>query len=170
MLSFIAFGVAVLLVGADQLIKYMALEHLTKVTTLPLIDGVLHLTYVENRGAAFGFFQGQRWILIGVTGLVLLAMIVALFSGRFKQRMVLWGVALVIAGGAGNLIDRAMRGFVVDYVDFRLINFYVFNLADACVCIGVGLLIAYLLIVEPLREKRKKMLDAAKEGGTGDRN
>ncbi len=168
MIVYIALFSAALLVAADQLIKYLVLESLTKVATLPLIEGVLHLTYVENRGAAFGIFQGQRWILIGVTGVVLLAAIVFLLSGKLTERLMIWGVALIISGGIGNLIDRIARGFVVDYVDFRLINFYVFNLADACVCIGVGLVILYILIIEPMQARRAKQADAAEVGESGE--
>lgn len=168
MIVYFALFSAVLLVAADQLIKYLVLESLTKVATLPLIEGVLHLTYVENRGAAFGIFQGQRWILIGVTGVVLLAAIVFLLSGKLTERLMIWGVALIISGGIGNLIDRIARGFVVDYVDFRLINFYVFNLADACVCIGVGLVILYILIIEPMQARRAKQADAAEVGESGE--
>ncbi len=164
MLVYIALLTAALLVGADQLIKYLVLEHLTKVSTLPLIQDVLHLTYVENRGAAFGMFQGQRWILIGVTGLVLAAAVVFLLRGKITARTMIWAIALIISGGIGNLIDRIFRGFVVDYVDVRLINFYVFNLADACVCVGVGLVLLYVLIIEPLKIKRAK----ASELGAGD--
>ncbi len=168
MIIYFALVSAVLLVAADQLIKYLVLENLTKVATLPLIDGVLHLTYVENRGAAFGIFQGQRWILIGVTALVLLAAIVFLLSGKLTERLMIWGVALIISGGIGNLIDRIARGFVVDYVDFRLINFYVFNLADACVCIGVGLVMLYLLFIEPMKAKRAKQTDTIEVGESGE--
>ncbi len=168
MIAYIALFSAVLLVAADQLIKYLVLESLTKVVTLPLIEGVLHLTYVENRGAAFGIFQGQRWILIGVTGVVLLAAIVFLLSGKLTERLMIWGVAMIISGGVGNLIDRIARGFVVDYVDFRLINFYVFNLADACVCIGVGLVILYILIIEPMQARRAKRANAAEVGESGE--
>ncbi|MFA9381893.1 MAG: signal peptidase II, partial [Acetanaerobacterium sp.] len=119
MIIYVALFSAALLVGADQLFKYLVLEHLTQVATLPLIDGVLHLTYVENRGAAFGTLQGQRWILIGVTGLVLVGAVVFLLSGRIKEHMLIWGCSLIIAGGFGNLVDRIFRGFVVDYLDFR---------------------------------------------------
>lgn len=169
MIIYVALFSAALLVGADQLFKYLVLEHLTQVATLPLIDGVLHLTYVENRGAAFGTLQGQRWILIGVTGLVLVGAVVFLLSGRIKEHMLIWGCSLIIAGGFGNLVDRIFRGFVVDYLDFRLINFYVFNLADACVCVGVGLVLLYLLIIEPLREKRKKA-SVEEAGGAGEQD
>lgn len=171
MLTYIALFAAALLVAADQLIKYLVLENLTMVATLPLIEGVLHLTYVENRGAAFGMFQGQRWILIGLTGVVLVAAIIYLISGKLTDRVMIWGFALIISGGIGNLIDRIFRGFVVDYIDFRLINFYVFNLADACVCIGVGLLILYLIVIEPMQAKRlKEQTEAAEAGDAGEQD
>ncbi len=165
MIAYIALGVAVLLIGADQLIKYWAMTNLVEVGTIPLIGGVFHLTYVENRGAAFGMLQGQKWLLVGVASLVLLGAVVFLLSGRVKNRVLMWAIALIIAGGVGNLIDRTVRGFVVDYLDFRLINFYVFNLADACVCIGVGLVLLYLLVLEPREQKRKALASQKADDG-----
>ncbi len=165
MITYIALGVAVLLIGADQLVKYWAMTSLAEIGTIPLIGNVFHLTYVENRGAAFGMLQGQKWILVGVTSLVLLGAVIFLLSGRVKNRVFIWAIALIIAGGVGNLIDRIARGFVVDYFDFRLINFYVFNLADTCVCIGVGLVLLYLLVLEPREQKRKALASQKVDDG-----
>lgn len=154
MMKYIALLAAALLIGADQLIKYWAMESLSQVGTMPVFGDVFQLTYVENRGAAFGILQGQKWILVGVTSLVIIAAIVFLLVKNLKSNTLIWAIALIISGGIGNLIDRIGRGYVVDYLYFKLIDFYVFNLADACVCIGVGLVIIYLIFIEPRQQKR----------------
>lgn len=139
----LAFGMMALLIAADQLIKAWALHSLKAVDTIPLIQGVLHFTYVENRGAAFGILQGKTAILSAITGVFLGLMILALLLKIIKKASMVWTFSLIIAGGIGNLIDRVFRGFVIDYIDFRLINFPVFNLADCCVVIGIFVLLIY---------------------------
>ncbi|RPF48558.1 signal peptidase II [Hydrogenoanaerobacterium saccharovorans] len=144
----IALITALVLIGVDQAIKQWALDTLAQVDTIPLIQDVLHLTYVENYGAAFSILQNKKWFLIGVTSLIAIGAIVLLLSKKLKSNLAIWSVALIIAGGVGNLIDRIGRGFVVDYVDFRLINFAVFNFADCCVVVGTILLAIYILYFE----------------------
>ena len=139
----LAFIMMAVMIAADQLIKIWAVDSLTKIDTIPLIQDVLHFTYVENRGAAFGIMQGKVNILLIVTGIFLAVMLVAVLTKKIQGNFRIWSFSLVIAGGIGNLIDRAYRGFVVDYIDFRLINFPVFNLADCCVCVGVFAVLLY---------------------------
>lgn len=137
------------LVIIDQLLKLWALNALVGVPSALVIPGLLQLTYVENRGAAFGIFQGRVPILSLVTGVVLTVILVALVLGKFKNKLVLWSMGLILAGGLGNLLDRIFRGFVVDYLDISpLFSFPVFNFADCCVVIGTGLLMIYLLFLE----------------------
>ena len=140
---------AAALVIVDQLLKIWVLGTLVGAPSVTLIPGLLQLTYVENRGAAFGIFQGKTQLLSIVTGIVLAGIIVALVMGKFKHKLVLWSMGLIISGGVGNLIDRVFRTFVVDYLDISpLFNFPVFNFADCCVVIGTGLLLVYLLFFE----------------------
>lgn len=146
---------ALVLIGADQVIKFWAVESLTKVDTIPLIQDVLHLTYVENYGAAFSILQNKTWFLVGITSLVMVGLVWLLLSKRVKSNFALWSLALIIAGGIGNLIDRVRQGFVVDYIDFRLINFAVFNLADCCVVIGTIFFAIYILFLEGKKQKDK---------------
>ena len=93
--------------------------------------------------------SGQRWLLLGGTGLILAALAVLLVVRRMPlpERLV-W--TLVLGGGLGNFIDRARTGVVVDYLNFQFISFPVFNFADICVCVGVGLLIL-LLVADMVR-------------------
>ncbi|MEG1428456.1 MAG: signal peptidase II [Hydrogenoanaerobacterium sp.] len=137
-----------ILIGIDSAIKQWALLVLTKVDTIPIIENVLHLTYVENRGAAFGIMQDKKWFLLILTSIIAIGAIILLISNKLKSRLAVASVALIVAGGIGNLIDRIARGFVVDYIDFRLINFAVFNFADCCVVIGTSLLAIYILFID----------------------
>lgn len=113
--------------------------------TVPLLPGIFHLTYVTNTGAAFSLLSGKvewlRWLSLGVS-LVLIGL--ALFGPTLN----LWdqlGYGLILGGAMGNGIDRFVLGYVVDFLDFRLINFAVFNVADSFISIGiVCLLIASL--------------------------
>lgn len=148
-------GVSALLVLADQLIKLWMLANLAGNPPILLIPHLLQLTYVENRGMAFGMLQGRVGLLSIVTTLVLVAGVVVVVKGMLKHPLALWSVGLIIAGGAGNLIDRVFRSFVVDYLDISpLFSFPVFNLADCCVVIGTILLLLYVLFFEEKSKKR----------------
>lgn len=155
---------ALLLVLADQGLKYIAIVSLKPVYTIPLIEDILHLTYVENKGMAFGLMKGQKWLLIGVTSVVLLFILFLIVSNKLKSRYMVITFSLILAGGIGNLIDRIFRSFVVDYIDFRVINFPVFNLADICVCVGLGLFILSLILDMVKESKQKKLAGGEKKG------
>jgi len=142
----IALLMSALIVVLDQVFKILAMEHLEPVGSLPLIPDIFHLTYIENRGAAFGMLEGNKWVLIGLTALVLLAAVFLVLTGKLENdNHLLFSVCVIIGGGVGNLIDRVYRGFVVDYVHLKVINFAVFNFADICVTLGTVWLLIYLL-------------------------
>lgn len=147
------------IVAADQWLKALAAHYLAPIGTRPLIDGVLHLTYVENRGMAFSLMEGHTWLLVWVTGLILLGLLAYLLFGKDHSAFLKFSLAAIIGGGAGNLIDRIFSGYVVDYIDFRLINFAVFNFADICVCLGTVALMVYILLLEPRRQKKDRSDD-----------
>lgn len=142
------------LAGIDQLIKGWATAVLMPVQTMPLIPKVIELHYVLNDGMAFSMLSGKRWLLIAVTGVVLVAVMVMLLVRRMgRLERLAW--ILVAGGGIGNLIDRVLSGVVVDYFNLLFMRFAVFNFADICVCVGVGLLILTLLL-ELYRESKEK--------------
>ena len=122
----------------DQLTKYWVVQTFSELgETLPLWLGVFHLTYVTNTGAAFSFFSNGvhwlRWLSLGVSiGL----MIFAWFSPRMPLTEQM-GYGFILAGALGNGIDRFLFGYVVDFLDFRLIQFPVFNLADVFINVGI---------------------------------
>lgn len=155
-MNFIALAAALVLVGIDQLLKYFVLEYLAPVGTHKLIPGFVGLSYVENRGAAFGIFPGEKILLIGVTGVIILALIVFMVIKKLDSMFLTWTVALIIAGGLGNLIDRVMRSFVVDYIHLEFVNFAVFNFADCCVVVGTVLLIIYFLFLDGKQKDQHK--------------
>ena len=142
-------------IGIDQLTKLLAVKFLAPITTAPIIKDVLHLTYVENRGAAFGMLADSRWVFMIISTVAILGMIAFLFSGMTQNTVYEISLAIIISGGIGNMIDRTVLGYVVDMIDFRLINFAVFNVADSFVCIGAGLLML-ALILDIIKESKAK--------------
>lgn len=131
----IALLLSALLAIADQLLKTLVVVYVKPSGSRPVIDGLLKLEYVENRGAAFSILQDQRWFFITVT--VILCVLIVLLMFRYEnQSFFSWAASiLVLGGGIGNLSDRLMRGYVVDYVH---VSFFpaIFNFGDACVTIG----------------------------------
>lgn len=138
------------LITIDQLSKIWAVATLGNGTDILLWNNVFHLAYVENKGAAFGMFQGQKWFLIIMAILVLIGMVVYLKkipknkSGNWAK----FSFVLIISGAIGNLIDRIFLGYVRDFLYFRLIDFPVFNLADTFVVVGVMILLIVILFGE----------------------
>ncbi len=143
-----------LIIVLDQAIKFFAKEYLRPIGYFPIIQDVFHLTYVENRGAAFGLFQGQRWIFIMLTILIAAAITYFLIKIPDKATFIKASLSLVLGGAVGNLIDRVRFGFVVDMSDFTLIDFPVFNIADSSLVVGSFLLGYYLLFVGDLEFKK----------------
>ena len=154
---------AVVLVLVDYWIKLWAVETLKPIGTIPLIQDVLHLTYVENDGASFSILSGQRWFLIGITSVALVGIFLFLVIRRPKSKLLVISLSMILAGGVGNLIDRIAKGYVVDYIDFRAIRFAVFNFADCCAVIGTGLLLLYVLWTDVLLPRREKKQTALPE-------
>ncbi len=135
------------LIVIDQISKYLALNNLANIGSIPIIENIFHLTYVENRGAAFGMFQNNQIVFVIVA---VVASIVGLYY-IYKKKLNLLGnisIVLIISGAIGNLIDRVRLGFVVDYFDFRFIWDYVFNVADIFVVFGTILLCIYIIVFE----------------------
>lgn len=134
--------IAIVGIIVDQLTKYLVVQNFAEVgETLPLWQNVFHFTYVINTGAAFSFFSGQvdmlRWISL------IVSFILVIFVWRSPKMSLLeqLGYGFILAGAVGNGIDRFLFGYVVDFFDFRLINFPVFNVADVAINIGVILLL-----------------------------
>ena len=145
-------------VGLDQLTKYLAVVHLKNITTLPLWNGVFHLTYATNTGGAWSILNApeERWLLLTVSIGGILAMLAAIALWRDLSPLTRAGLAMMAGGGLGNMIDRLANGFVVDMLDFCLINFPIFNVADCFVCVGAGVLILAFILEWIAEEHAKK--------------
>ena len=148
MLQFILLLATAVLVGIDQLTKYLVTSNMQLGQSIPVIDGVFELLYHRNPGAAFGILPNQRWIFITFTFIVMLVILVILMSGKFrKYKLANAAGVLILAGGIGNMIDRLASGYVVDFLYAKFINFPIFNFADCCVVIGAALLLVAFLFV-----------------------
>lgn len=139
----------VLLIAADQFTKHKAVLHLKDQPEIRLIPGVLELRYLENRGAAFGMLQDQKFFFIFIAVLILLVIAWVLYKTPDKRRYNALHILLVmIASGAlGNMIDRLRYDYVVDFIYFVLINFPIFNVADIYVTVATACLIVLLLFI-----------------------
>ncbi len=155
-------GVAAAVVVADQITKRLAENQLHDQRSIPLVDDILRLTYVENRGAAFGVLQDQTafFVLVGVLVIGVIAV-----SYRYLPRsgfMLHLALGLQLGGALGNLIDRVRQGYVVDFVDFGYhANWWpVFNVADSAIVIGVALLALNALSPTPADQQASNAGDA----------
>jgi signal peptidase II len=138
--------IAVVVVILDQFTKYLVVKNMEQGESIPLIPEVFHFTSHRNMGAAFGIMQNQRVLFIIITLAVVVGILVSLARvGRTQPRVSL-ALSLVLGGAVGNFIDRAATGEVVDFLDFTLINFPIFNVADVAITVGVGLLLLDLLL------------------------
>ena len=131
--------------GTDQLTKWLVSRSFLPGDTLPVLPHVLHLSYVQNRGAAFGIFQGRQIVFIVLAVGVIAWLIRELAVRPSASRMMQWGCGLVLGGSAGNLLDRLRVGYVVDFLDFRV--WPVFNIGDSAITVGVTLLILHSLFL-----------------------
>lgn len=133
-----------LIIAVDQLIKSLIICSMLPGNTIPLIGHYVFLTYVRNKGAAFGMFSDRAAVLAVVSTVFIVAIILHLIFSRQQRLMTNIALAFLLGGSMGNLIDRFLRGFVVDYV--HVISTPVFNFADVMINAGVGLLILDLFI------------------------
>lgn len=129
----------------DQLSKFYIANNFAVGQTVPFINRVFHITYHLNTGAAFSLFRGATVFLTIATALIIIGLLAYVYIKRPQNILELASFTLIISGALGNLIDRIFRGAVVDFLDFRLINFPVFNVADCFVVIGGILLFVYVL-------------------------
>lgn len=148
----------------DQLTKWLAVVFLRGEASFPLWREVLHFTYAENTGMAFGMLKDHRWVFMVFSTLAIIGLAVYLFRYRPEGRWMQISMAFIIGGGIGNMIDRIFLGYVVDFIDFTLIDFAIFNVADSFVCVGAGIMIVLLfrdLINEIKLERAQKAAVAA---------
>ena len=151
--------IIVALVVVDQVTKAMAVSLLGPGGAVEVIPGIFRFTYVENRGAAFGMLSDNRWVFMILSTVAIVALLIYLWKFRPDSRLACMAISMIIAGGVGNMLDRLYLGYVIDFLDFcafPTIWMWVFNVADACVCVGGGLLVLWLIIsmIEDYKKER----------------
>ena len=148
----------------DQLTKWLTVINLEYIPypgipdTFPIIKDVFHFTHTRNPGMAFGMLgeENQRWIFMTVSTIAIVAMFIYLWINRKGSKLMCVAFSFIIGGGIGNMIDRCFLGYVTDFIDFRIINFAIFNIADSFVCIGVGMFALYIILDEIKQSKLRK--------------
>ncbi len=154
-ISFIAAGA---LLGLDQWSKYWTDANLAIGETVPFLGPVLELSCVHNYGVAWSLFSGMRWVLVGVTGVIVLAVISVIALRLIRHPLGIVAAFLILSGGIGNLLDRVFLGYVVDMLHFPFWPSYpTFNVADVCVVTGCVLWLIYALVIqEPGKPGKEK--------------
>lgn len=133
------------LIALDQWLKAYTVSHIQLGESQPFIPGILSLTYLRNYGAAFSILQNQQWFFTLVTIVIMGLATWYLLKNLSGSRWFLGGLTLIIAGGLGNFIDRLRLGYVIDMFQTEFIDFAIFNVADACLTVGVFVLFIYFL-------------------------
>jgi len=136
-------GFTIALLGLDRLSKWWVFTRMDIGRPQPLIGNTIRLVRVHNDGGAFGILRGNSTLFLVVSSLVSVGILVMLFSRKVESAWARFGLSVILAGAIGNLIDRAMWGYVLDFFEFR--GFPVFNLADACITVGAGIVIIAML-------------------------
>lgn len=149
--------VLIVLIAADQLLKYWTVTHLMLGESTAFIPGLMQLTRLHNYGAAWSSFSGKTVLLIVVTAAMLIAVAWLLIRHIVRHPLGVTACLLILGGGLGNMIDRILHGYVVDMFDLLLFNYPVFNLADCFVVVGAILgAIYYLWFYEKYDAKKKE--------------
>ena len=147
---------AVILVLADQLTKFLVVENIALYESLKVIPGLFNFTYVKNTGAAFSILSDHTWILSIVSVLFCVGIVWWFLKTKPQSKLLSVAATFIFAGALGNAIDRVFRGYVVDFIETAFMDFPVFNVADVLVCTGAGLFLLYELFFNKEEKKEKK--------------
>ena len=147
--------IVIAMVFLDQSFKYLATNKLADIVPVTVIPGFIGFDYIHNYGAGFSILSGKVDFLIIITAVALLAIAFGITAKKFDNKVDEFSFVLILAGGIGNLIERVVNGYVVDYLEFLFMEFPVFNFADILICTGVGLFILNTIITEFFSKKKK---------------
>ncbi len=153
MFQAISLAVIIVLTLIDRLTKQIAVSTVKVDGPEEFLFGLFQFRYVENTGAAFSSFSNNTKILTVVTLIIIVFCLILLMSKKIKPLFINICLLLVTAGGIGNVIDRVMYGFVIDFIEPLFIDFAVFNFADCCITVGAFMLIGYE-IYELINERK----------------
>ena len=135
------------IVALDQWTKMLTVAQIQLHEKVPVLDGLFHFTYVQNDGASFSTFRGQQWLFALIFVIFTAALVWELLKKSLGlKKFEYWCVAVIWAGGLGNMIDRVRLGYVVDMIEVEFMSFPVFNVADCFITCGCVLLIAHLVL------------------------
>ena len=151
-------------IGIDQLTKWIIFFNLPINEDIVIIDGVLEITHIRNAGMAFGLLADKRWIFLIISLIGIGVLGAYLFKISQDSRLTKIGLALVMGGGVGNMIDRLALGEVIDMIHVTVFNdffLWIFNIADSCVCVGVGIAILGIVLDIIKEYKAKKSAPVA---------
>lgn len=142
--------ISIIILCIDQISKLLVVNLLTKTDSITIIKNFFYLTYINNDGAAFSILVGKRIFLILIAVLVIVMLIRYIKKNNIQNKLELVSISLIIGGSLGNLMDRVVRGYVIDFLDFKIFNynFPIFNLADTFIVIGV-----FLLLLKEIRKE-----------------
>ncbi|MGN0479807.1 MAG: signal peptidase II [Hominenteromicrobium sp.] len=157
-MPFLMLFLIAVLTAIDQFLKMTVITNLKPIGSVTCIPGLLEFTYIENTGAAFGFFSGFSWVIMTLTLLLSAAILIFLFRYKHHTFLSYTACILIVAGGIGNLIDRFTFGYVVDYIHVLFFP-YVFNFADCCVVVGAILFAVWYLFIKDKKEQGKPLIE-----------
>ena len=161
------FLVIAVVIALDQASKWMVMLNMELHESLEIIPGVFRFTYIRNQGSAFGMFSDSRWVFLVLSVVGIAAVIFYLVKFRPTQKLMWIPLAMIAGGGIGNMIDRLFygesfgNGTVVDFLDFcpfPNLWMWIFNVADAFVCVGAGILFVYL-VIDIIREYKMEKVN-----------
>lgn len=147
---------AIVLLAADQCLKLWVTANIPLGEAKEFLPGVMELRTVHNYGAAWSSFSGMRWLLLGVTCAIVIAVLYVLVKRIVRHPLGVWAGTAIIAGGLGNILDRLRLGYVVDMFNLEFMNYPVFNLADVWIVLGtIAAAVYYLWFYEKYDGKDK---------------
>ncbi len=172
MISYIlAIITALCVLGIDQYTKIFMLDFLSGKAnmTTEFIPGFMDFSLTLNGGGAWGMLEGNTWLLLSITIVVMLVCITLLFKMGPENKLMFWSICLILGGGIGNMIDRIFRhGEVIDFLQLTFIDFPIFNIADIAIVIGAGLLMLYFVISTVEDNKLKRLGKIKKSAAEND--
>ncbi|MGD6964976.1 signal peptidase II [Rossellomorea vietnamensis] len=150
--------IALVVVALDQLTKWLIVRNMTEGQSITVIENLFYITSHRNQGAAWGILQGQMWFFYIITIGVIIGIVYYLEKQAKGNKLFSLSLALLLGGAIGNFIDRLFRKEVVDFLNTYIFqyDFPIFNIADAALTIGVGMMIITMLL-EERREKKEKL-------------
>ena len=177
------FAIAAVSVAVDQITKVAAVKHLADIECIEVIPKVLEFRYIENDGMAFGLLSGARWIFMSVSVIAIVGLAVYLVKWRPASKFACIGISLIIGGGIGNMIDRLFFTSVFDpeqggkvvrdfiyFCGFGDLWVWIFNVADACVCVGGAMLLLWCVksIIKEYKGEKQKNKEKPEEVASAD--